>query len=103
MSDSAILRGLSTAVGVGSKLLPGKARTIGGIIAEGIALAADFAKVGRDPAVEIRRVRSIDKRLVSVNVTWQAALQKRLGEILAHVPEDSREDVYADLEKLENL
>ena len=97
MSDSAILRGLSTAVGVGSKMLPGAAGVIGGIVAEAIALAADFAKAGRDPVAAIRRVRDTQPELAAIDRRWQALLTKRLGQILAKVPEDSREDIYADL------
>ena len=97
MSDSAILRGLSTAVGVGSKMLPGKAGLVGAIIAEAIALAADFAKAGRDPVAAIRRVRDTQPELAAIDRRWQALLTKRLGQILAKVPDDSQEDIYADL------
>ena len=97
MSDSAILRGLSTAVGVGSKMLPGKAGLVGGIIAEAIALAADFAKAGREPVAAIRRVRDTQPELAAIDARWQAALTKRLGQILAKMPEDSQENIYDDL------
>lgn len=100
MSDSAILRGLSTAVGVGSKMLPGVAGVIGGIVAEAIALAADFAKVGKDPVAAIRRVRDTTFELAAIDRRWQAAHRKRLGQILASVPEDSQEDIYEDLDTI---
>jgi len=102
MTDSALLRKLSTAVGVGSKLLPGAAGMVGGIIAEGLALAADLAKAGQNPVRAIRRIRNIDPVLSKIDQSWQEAMAKRTAQIMAHVPEDSQEDVYADVDKLAN-
>jgi len=102
MTDSALLRKLSTAVGVGSKLLPGSAGLVGGIIAEGLALAADLAKAGKDPAVAIRRIRNVDPMLAQIDQKWQAAMAKRFLQIVSRVPEDSQEDIYADVDKLAN-
>lgn len=97
MTDAALLRKLSTAVGVGSKLLPGTASVVGGIIAEGLALAADFAKAGRDPVASIRRIRDVDPLLAAIDVSWQALMAKRFAQIAARVPEDSREDIYESI------
>jgi len=100
MTDAALLRKLSTAVGVGSKLLPGAGSVVGAIIAEGLALAADFAKAGKDPVKSIRRIRNIDPLLVAVDQAWQAAMVKRGLQIAAHVPPDSSENIYEDLDRL---
>lgn len=94
MRDAALLRKLSTAVGVGSKLLPGAAGVVGAIIAEGLALAADLVKAGRDPVKAIRRIRNMDPELAKIDQSWQVLMARRAVEIAANVPEDSREDIY---------
>lgn len=102
MSDATkALRGLAYGVTVGSRALPGQARTFGSWIGEAIGLVADIVDSGKDPAVEIPRIRTSSHYTAGPRARWA----KRLEELRARAADPSDPlgdedlaDVYDDLE-----
>lgn len=72
------LRRVSSVFASVAGFLPGPAGTVADTIAKAVALAADLAKTGRDPAAEIERIREVDPQLAAMRSRWAAKKKQKL-------------------------
>ena len=76
---------------------------VGGVIVRiaGIALAtaAEFAKAGKDPEIEIRRMHSSELAVRGIHKGWDAAIKRKFGRDTDIVPPSH--DPYDDEDSYE--
>ena len=91
MTDlAAILAGVAAAASAASPFLPGAAQPALAAVAAAVALAADLARAGRDPVVEIARIRRVHPMLAKVEEAWDARLKQKFEDDGFYDPEEKK-------------
>lgn len=81
MSDVAnVLDGVSQAANVLGTALPGAGGTVARIVGLVTGAAAAFAKAGKDPEIEIKRIFSSDPFVKKVHDEWASAIEAKFGK-----------------------
>ena len=86
-----LLRQLSLGTDVVASFLPAPANVVAKVIGRSLALAADLVDAGKDPVVEIERIRKRAPMLAEVEKGWQDKLERRWPS-----QPDTPPDVYED-------